>query len=102
MTAFMTTGIEDVISAVCEEFECTPEQLKCSKRNAAHSHARIAAAYFLRDRLKNTLQRVGIELNRDHSTIVYLLKKVEDYRFTKHETYYRIARIEQKLFNQTK
>jgi chromosomal replication initiation ATPase DnaA len=87
---------EAIMEAVCEEFMVTVEELRSDLRNRNLFNARSAYAYISR-KYGETFQRIGIELNRDHSTVTHQVKKMEDFEFTKDPVIKQVRLIEQQL-----
>lgn len=90
-----------IMDAVCDEFEVSSGEMAGTRGTRHLTNARIAYAFFMRNKLNATLQFIGDQLNRHYGTVMYLLQKEKDYRFTKDDVISRINRIEQKLFKQT-
>ena len=70
--------IERIISEVSRTYNVTPDDIRGSKRTANISTARQVAMYAVREITGMSLEEIGREFgNRDHSTIVYAMKKME-------------------------
>lgn len=69
---------ELIPKVVAEHYGVTVEGLKSKGRTKAISEPRRLAAYLLRDRTILTLDEIGDLFNRDHTTIIYALRTVED------------------------
>lgn len=71
--------IEKVIGEVSRTFNVSATDIKGSKRNANISAARRVAIYILREVTGMSMEDIGREFsNRDHSTIVYARKTMEN------------------------
>ena len=71
--------IERIISEVSRTYNVTPDDIRGSKRTANISTARQVAMYAVREITGMSLEDIGREFgNRDHSTIVYAMKKMEN------------------------
>lgn len=69
-TAAIFTAIENTTGI-------TPEQLKSKTRVSEVVDIKIIFAYILRKYENATLGRIGIYINKDHSTIIHYLKKYD-------------------------
>jgi chromosomal replication initiation ATPase DnaA len=89
-----------IMGVVCNHFGFTYEELKSKgKKTRDVFYARAAFSFILRTHLKDTLQRIGQELNTDHATISNQLKACEDLIFKNHSLKRTIGLIEQDLLN---
>lgn len=71
--------IERIVGEVCRTLNVTPDDIRSLKRSSSISQARQVAAYVIRDITGLPMKAIGEELGtRDHSTIVYAIKKVEN------------------------
>ena len=60
-------------------FEVSPEDIRSNKRSGPISAARQVAIYIVRAITQISMKQIGQEFGgRDHTTIVYTLKKVEE------------------------
>lgn len=67
-----------LLIAVALAFDLTVATLQSTNRTRYVSHARQCAAWVLRQRFPDiTLQAIGELLGKDHTTIIYALKAVE-------------------------
>lgn len=70
--------IDKILSEVSRTFNVTVDDLKSSKQNAAVSKARQISIYIVREITQMSMANIGEEFGgRDHSTIVYAIKKIE-------------------------
>ena len=70
--------IEKIIEEVARTFGVTPEEIRSEKRRAQISNARQVAMYAVREITQIPYEAIGKEFgNRDHSTIVYAIQKME-------------------------
>ena len=61
-----------VIEAVANSFQLTPDDLKGRKRNKETSLARQVAMYLIRQKTNSSLEQIGKEFgDRDHSTVIH-------------------------------
>ena len=75
---------EDDFTLIVMNFFCVSyEELKSTRRDRKLVYARMIVAYFLRVHNLETLESIGKKINRNHSTVIHLLKKFDqemDYR----------------------
>ncbi len=69
--------VEKVMNEVARCFNVTPEDLRSQKRAANVSTARKTAMYCIREITGMSMEDIGREFNKDHSTVVYSIKKTE-------------------------
>lgn len=70
--------VEKIIDEVARTFEVSSDDILSSKRSADISLARQIAIYVIREITQMPLVNIGEQVgNRDHSTIVYAIKKAE-------------------------
>jgi chromosomal replication initiator protein len=90
-----------VINAVSEHFGTNPETIKGRRRTKEVSLARHVAMYLLRETSSLSSPQVGLALGgRDHSTVLYAQRKMEQLIETDPEMKSVIATIRQRLANQ--
>lgn len=71
--------IERIISEVSRTYNVTGDDIRSNKRNSNISTARQVAMYAVREITGMSLEEIGREFgNRDHSTVVYSMKKMEE------------------------
>ena len=71
--------VDRIISEVARTTNVTPEDIRSTKRSAAISQARQVSAYAVRSITGLSMKEIGKYFGtRDHSTIVYAVKKVEE------------------------
>ncbi|MBR5372061.1 MAG: chromosomal replication initiator protein DnaA [Oscillospiraceae bacterium] len=70
--------VENIIAEVSTLYGVTPEDIRSKKRSQPISSARKVAIYLVHEITQMTLASIGAEFgNRDHSTVVYAVKFVE-------------------------
>ena len=75
----VTVTVENIIAEVSRTYEVSPEDIRSNKRSGPISAARQVAIYIVREITQISMKQIGQEFGgRDHTTIVYTLKKVED------------------------
>jgi len=71
--------IDKILSEVARTFSVTAAEIKSKKRSANISNARQAAAYIIKEITQLPYVQIGESLgDRNHSTISYAVKQVED------------------------
>lgn len=71
--------VEKIIEEVARTFEVSSEEILSSKRSANISLARQITIYVIREITQMPLVNIGQQVgNRDHSTVVYAIKKAEE------------------------
>lgn len=71
--------VEKIIEEVGRTFDVSPEDIRSNKRSGPISNARQIAIYIVREITQIPMKQIGQEFgNRDHTTIVYTLKKVQE------------------------
>lgn len=71
--------VDRIINEVARSMMVKPEDIRSQKRNAPVSQARQVAEYVMRTVTGLPMQSIGDEFGaRDHSTIVYAVRKVEE------------------------
>ena len=67
------------IYRVCSAFGVSYEQMKSLNRKKERVMARQALCYILKYNTTLTLERIGQLINKDHATVLYSCKAVQDY-----------------------
>ena len=70
--------IEKIINEVARTYNVLPSDIRGKKRNANVSTARQMAMYIIREITGMSMEAIGSEFQRDHSTVVYSLKTMEE------------------------
>ena len=66
-----------IISQVCKFYSVDESTLRSTQKNRGTAEARQVAVYLIRKLTNLSTPEIGKELNRDHATILYSVKKVE-------------------------
>ena len=66
--------VEKILSEVARTYNTTPEMLRGPSRSAAVSTARKVSMHVIREVTGMSMEDIGSEFGRDHSTVVYSLK----------------------------
>lgn len=69
--------VEDVKKVVCDYYGLTSQQLTGSSRMSVITTPRFIAIYLCRSMLNMTFEDIGVEFNRDHSSIMNACIKIE-------------------------
>ena len=90
----------DIIHQVGEYFSLPPEEIMGSKRKPDIVFARQTAMYLCREILGISYPALGkFFFGKDHSTIIYSIKKIEKYIVTNKDTYNEITKIKNRCSN---
>jgi len=88
-------GIEDIQSLTAGYFNISISELISNKKKRIYSYPRHLAIYLSRKYTANSIQEIGQSFgHRDHSTIIYAIKRIEKLRIKDKETRNIINRIE--------
>ena len=71
-------SIGKIQKAVADYYELTVETLKSKKRKAEISNPRQVAMYLCKLKTEEGLEKIGLEFNRDHATVIHGCNKVEN------------------------
>jgi len=66
-----------IISQVCKFYSVDETILRSTQKNKGVAEARQAAMYLIRKLTNLSLPDIGKEFARDHSTVLYAIRKVE-------------------------
>lgn len=75
---YISNNIGKIQKAVADYFELTVETLKSKKRTAEVTLARQIAMYLCKMTTEETYEMIGLEFNRDHSTVIYACEKIQE------------------------
>ena len=70
--------IEKILNEVARTYNVLPADIRGKKRNANVSAARQMTMYIIRDVTGMSMEAIGQEFQRDHSTVVYSIKTMEE------------------------
>ena len=91
-------SVEDIQRAVCSHFRLSNSELLSKDRHKSVAFARQVAMYLCRQRLKCSFPELGRAFgNRDHTTVMSAVRKVEHLRSTDPEGRAHLEAIERKL-----
>ncbi len=74
---YMTNNVAKIQKTVAEYYDFTVETLKSKKRNAEIVKARQVAIYLCKMNTDESLERIGLEFNMTHSTVIYNCREIE-------------------------
>ena len=74
---YMTNNISKIQKAVAEYYDLTVDSLKSKKRVAQINNARQVAMYICKMNTDETIEKIGLEFNRDHATVIHACDKIE-------------------------
>ncbi len=66
-----------IISQVCKFYSVDEEKIRGTLKNKGTAEARQVAMYLIRKLTNLSLPDIGKEFNRDHTTVLYAIRKVE-------------------------
>lgn len=74
-----TITVDEVVSLVCEQLHVTISDLQGPRRTRAISEPRQIAMYLVRQITRRSLEEIGNFFGgRDHSTVLYAIRRMED------------------------
>jgi chromosomal replication initiator protein len=92
------TSVEDIQRVVCHHFRLSSAELVSKDRHKSVAFARHVAMYLCRQRLKCSFPELGRAFgNRDHTTVMNAVRRVEHLRSKDPQVNAHLAAIEQKL-----
>jgi chromosomal replication initiator protein len=90
--------VSDIQKAVCSHFRVTNAELLSKDRHRSVAFARQVAMYLCRQRLKSSFPELGRAFgNRDHTTVMSAVRKVESLRKTDPQVDAHLEAIEREL-----
>jgi chromosomal replication initiator protein len=91
-------GVDDIQRVVCHHFKLRTSDLLSKDRHKSIAFARHVAMYLCKQRLKCSFPELGRAFgNRDHTTVMSAVRKVEHLRTTDAEVRAHLEAIERKL-----
>jgi chromosomal replication initiator protein len=92
------TSVEDIQRAVCHHFHLRSNDLLSKDRHKSVAFARHVAMYLCKSRLKSSFPELGRAFgNRDHTTVMSAVRKIETQRDRDPEVRAHLEAIERKL-----
>lgn len=92
------TSVEDIQRAVCHHFKLKSNDLLSKDRHKSVAFARHVAMYLCKTRLKCSFPELGRAFgNRDHTTVMSAVRKVENLREADAEVRAHLEALEKKL-----
>lgn len=92
-----TNSVAKWQKAVADYYNLTVEVLKSKKRTKDIAFARQLAMYMCKMYTEETVERIGLEFKRDHSTVIYAVKEITELIKTDQELNKTINEIKDKL-----
>lgn len=74
----LSVKISRVIEGVCDKYGVEETDIRSKKRTSDITWARHVTVYILRKKTDMSLQDIGAELKRDHSTILHSYNTIEN------------------------
>lgn len=96
---YITNNITKIQKAVAEYFDLTVENLKSKKRVSEINNARQIAMYICKMTTEETIERIGLEFNRNHATVIHSCEKIEKEVKINEELRNQIKAIKEKIAN---
>jgi len=92
------TSVEEIQRAVCTHFRLSNSELLSKDRHKSVAFARHVAMYLCRQRLGSSYPELGRAFgNRDHTTVISAVRRVEQLRQRDPQVNAQLAAIEQRL-----
>ncbi len=92
------TSVEDIQQAVCGHFRLSNTDLLSKDRHKSVAFARQVAMYLCRQRLKCSFPELGRAFDRDHSTVISAVRRVEAaLKSSDHQVAAHLEAIEKRL-----
>jgi len=85
LTPSKTISIDKIIRSTCDFFQVSLYDIKSKKRNKKIVNARQAAMYLSRDLTNFSTTEIGSYFNRDHTTIMHAVEKIENMKSSDQE-----------------
>lgn len=98
-SVYITNNVTKIQKAVAEYYDLTVESLKSKKRTSIINHARQVAIYLCKMTTEETLDKIGLEFNRDHATVIHACDKIADSLKQDDELKEEINKIKDKIMN---
>lgn len=96
---YITNNVVKIQKAVADYYDLTVENLKSKKRTANINKARQIAIYLCQRTTEETLDKIGLEFNRDHSTVIHACNVIDEELKTNEELKEQIKAIKEKIAN---
>ena len=96
---YITNNIAKIQKAVAEYYDLTVENLKSKKRTANINKARQIAMYLCKMTTEETIERIGLEFNRDHATVIHACDKIDEEYKKNDELKEQVKEIKIKISN---
>lgn len=96
---YLSNDIAKIRKAVAEYYDLTEESLKSKKRTAVINNARQVAMYLCKMNTDETIEKIGLEFNRDHATVIHACDKVEEQLKTDEKLRNEIKEIKDKIIS---
>jgi len=97
LPAHRSVDIDPIQREVARYFKIAVEDLRIDRRTKALAHARQVAMYLSRKLTKSSFPEIAQRFNKDHSTVISAVRKVEKLRETEAPVRKELDELEQKL-----
>uniref|UniRef100_UPI0020258B6E chromosomal replication initiator protein DnaA n=1 Tax=[Clostridium] colinum TaxID=36835 RepID=UPI0020258B6E len=74
----VSLSTQSILEAVSNHFNVKIEEIKSKKRNQPITNARQVYMYLTRELLNESLLNIGKSIDRDHSTVIHGIEKIEE------------------------
>ena len=74
----VSLSTDSILEAVSNHFNVKIEEIKSKKRNQPITNARQVYMYLTREILNESLLNIGKSIDRDHSTVIHGIEKIEE------------------------
>ena len=92
--------VDSILAAVASNYGCTSAQLRENTRNKELSQPRQIAMYLCRRLLGESYPSLGLIFGgKDHSTIMYAVKKIEKLKVTNKDVHMLITKLTKQCAN---
>ncbi len=96
---YITNNVLKIQKAVADYFDLTIENLKSKRRVANINNARQIAMYICKMTTEETIERIGLEFNRDHATVIHACDKISEEMKKNEELRRQIKEIKEQILN---
>ncbi|GHU60459.1 chromosomal replication initiator protein DnaA [Bacteroidia bacterium] len=91
--------VGQIQSVVCDYFKLEPDDFHAKTRRREIVQARYLAMYFCKNYTKSSLASIGSQIgNKDHATVLYACKVVEDLKDTDKKFKIHIEELQKRLY----
>ena len=96
---YIKNSVTKIQKAVADYYNLTIDNLKSKKRTADINNARQIAMYICKMTTEETIEKIGLEFNRDHATVIHACDKISEALKTDTNLQEQIKEIKNKIIN---